>query len=94
MHMHGQELQQFEKVNQLRKKLIPDAGGKFRLYDTSGALLGIAASKEAVAKLYRRSSLENDDERAFLLKLSPAFFISANLKNPIKDCYSNEAEHG
>ena len=41
-----------------------------------------------------RCSLENDDERAFLLKLSPAFFISANLKNPIKDCYSNEAEHG
>ena len=51
MHMHGQELQQFEKVNQLHKKLIPDAGGKFRLYDTSGALVGIAASKEAGAKL-------------------------------------------
>ena len=57
MHMHGQELQQFEKVNQLSKKLIPDAGGKLRLYDTSGALLGIAASKEAVAKLFRRKVL-------------------------------------
>ena len=42
------------------KKLIPDAGGKFRLYDTSGALLGIAASKEAVAKLYRRKVLARE----------------------------------
>ena len=42
------------------KKLIPDAGDKLRLYDTSGALLGIAASKEAVAKLYRRKVLARE----------------------------------
>ena len=42
------------------KLLIPDAVGKFRLCDTSGALLGIAASKEAVAKLYRRKVLARE----------------------------------
>ena len=44
-------------ANELGYRVMHSAGGKFRLYDTSGALLGIAASKEAVAKLYRRKVL-------------------------------------
>ena len=47
-------------ANELGYRVMHSAGGKFRLYDTSGALLGIAASKEAVAKLYRRKVLARE----------------------------------
>ena len=44
-------------ANELGYGMMHSAVGKFQLYDTSGALLRIAASKEAVARLYRRKVL-------------------------------------
>ncbi len=44
-------------TNELGYRVMHSSGGRFRLYDTSGALLGVAASKESVAKLYRRKVL-------------------------------------
>ena len=57
MDMHGQELQQLEKANQLRQDANTRCRRQVPALQYQGALLGIAASKEAEAKLYRRKVL-------------------------------------
>ena len=47
-------------TNELGYRVMHSVGGQCRLYDISGALLGIATSKEAVAKLYRRKVLARE----------------------------------